>query len=82
MTLDWSISISDLFLIGGGILAFLKIFLSVRDTLTSHDEGLRTLKQEVGTVDPPSGLKGDVKHVKREQQEHREWLIRAGLDKS
>ena len=80
-TFDWTISLSDVFLLGGGILAFGKIFLAVRDTLTSHDEGLRALKQDVGASDPPSGLKGDVKHIRREQQEHREWLIRGGLDK-
>ena len=74
MTFDWTINLSDVFLVGGGILAFLKVFLSMRD---AHVE----LTRVVGREDPPTGLVGDVKHIRIEQQEHREWLIRAGLDK-
>ena len=74
MTFDWTINLGEVLLVGGGIVAFLKVFLSMRD---SHVEVVRVLGKE----EPPSGVVGDVKHIRIEQQEHREWLIRAGLDK-
>jgi hypothetical protein len=71
---DWTVSISDVVLFGGGIIAFLKIGLAVRDTM-------RDVVRAVGSEDPPSGLLGDVYHIKTEQQQHREWLIRGGFDR-
>lgn len=74
MQLDWTIHLSDLLVLGAGVLAFFKVFVTIRDSL-------RDLTSAVGKTDPPSGLLGDVHHIEREQQQHREWLIRAGLDK-
>jgi len=70
---DNTIHLSDLLIFGGGVLAFFKVFLSLRDEM-------RDLRKAVGGVDPPEGLVGDVHHLKRESRQHREWLIRAGID--
>ena len=73
MTFDWTVSISDVAIFGGGACAFVRVWLTVRDAL-------RDLAHAVGSADPPTGLIGDVTQMKIEQQAHREWLIRAGLD--
>lgn len=69
---DFTISVSDLVLFGGGVFAFLKVLLLVRD-------GLRDLARSVGTTNPPSGLLGDMLEVKGDIRQQREWLIRAGV---
>lgn len=74
MTFDYSIHLSDLLLVGGGILAFLKVFLSLRDLI-------RDLDRRVGTEVPRSGLTGDVRALQGESKQHREWFIRSGMDK-
>jgi hypothetical protein len=74
MTFDPTINISDLILFAGGILAFVRVWLTVRD-------GMRALTEAVGEKGPPpTGLMGDVHHLRRETRTHRDWLIRAGLD--
>lgn len=74
MNFDWTIHASDLIVFSGGIIAFVTTFLRVRDAL-------RDLTKAVGTPGPPpTGLMGDVHHIKSEQREHRDWLVRAGLD--
>lgn len=74
MTVDWTIHASDVGLLGSGLVAFVVMFLKIRDVL-------RDVIRSVGTADPPTGLIGDVKHLAKEQQLHREWLIRWGLDR-
>ena len=74
MTIDWTINISDVAILGAGIIAFVKVSMSLRDTL-------RDVVRRIGTEEPPSGLLGDVHHIKKEQQQHREWLIRGGMDR-
>lgn len=73
MTFDWTISVSDVLLFGGGVFAFVRVFMTVRDSL-------RDLSTAVGHAEPPSGLIGDVRAIQAEQQQQREWLIRGGLD--
>lgn len=76
LTIDWTIHLSDLIVFGGGIIAFVTIFLRLRDAM-------RDLTKAVGSEGPPPiGLIGDVHHLKREQRQHREWLIRAGIDQA
>lgn len=70
---DTTIHLSDLIIFGGGIIAFLKVFLSVRD-------GLRDIARTVGSDDPPSGLVGRMQGAEHRLSEHHEWLIRVGID--
>jgi hypothetical protein len=74
MQIDWTVNVSDVVIVGGGLFAFIKVFLALRDSM-------RDVANAVGKKDPPSGLLGDVYHLSEEQRQHREWLIRAGLDK-
>lgn len=71
---DWTVHVSDLLVFGGGLWAFFKVFLTVRDAL-------KELTAAVGQKMPPTGLVGEVEHIKLEQQDHRDWLIAAGLDR-
>lgn len=66
--MDWTISFSDVVLFGGGILTFLKIFLSMRDMI-------RDLTTVVGKDNPPSGLVGEIRTVRTQQSLHHEWLV-------
>lgn len=65
---DTTIHLSDVIVMGGGIVAFITTFLSIRDAI-------RDLKNAVGTKDPPVGLLGDVEDLKEESRQHRDWLI-------
>jgi hypothetical protein len=69
---DWTISFSDILIFGGGLIAFLKTFVTVRDSL-------RDLLFAVGKEHPPSGILGDLHHVKRELRRHRDWLVANGF---
>lgn len=74
MNFDTTINLSDLLVIGGGVIAFLKIWLKVRDVL-------RDVQLVLGSIGPPpSGLVGEVHAMRRELGTHREWMIRAGID--
>lgn len=74
MNIDWTIHVSDVALFLGMLLAFLKMFVSTRDTM-------RDLVKAVGQAEPPSGLVGDVREVTKQVNDHHEWLIRYGLDR-
>ena len=65
---NYQISVSDLILIGGGILAFMKVFISTRDV----QRDLATIVRE---------LRDDVDRIDRRQDKHHEWLIANGLDR-
>lgn len=72
---DWTINITTLLLVGTALAAFFKGFLSVRDSL-------RDLIAAVGVKEPqPTGIMGELHHIKIEQQHHRDWLIAAGMDR-
>ena len=72
---DATIHLSDLIAYGGLLALVWKIFLSFRDDL-------RDLKRDLGgDGPPPTGLIGDVRILEKRGQEHREWLIAAGLDR-
>ena len=72
--IDSTIHLSDLVVFGGGLIAFVSIFIRMRDAM-------RDLTRAVGSPGPPpTGLIGDLHHVKREQRTHRDWLVRGGLD--
>jgi hypothetical protein len=64
---DYQIHLSDLILIGSGIVAFLKIFIWNRDIL-------RELTAET------KDLRLDVNRIETRQDVHHEWLIGNGLD--
>lgn len=68
MQFDWTINISDIFVMFGGAVSFIWAMIAVRDAL-------RDLRRAVGEKDPPYGLLGDVEIMKAESQRHREWLI-------
>lgn len=63
-----TISLDTILLVGGGIIAFAKIFLSIRDLLRDHSADIKMMK-------------GDIFHLKQESGSHRDWLIAAGLDR-
>lgn len=72
---DWTLNITTLLIVAGALVTFFKGFISVRDAL-------RDLTKVVGQETPqPTGLLGDIFHMKIEQQQHRDWLIGAGLDR-
>jgi hypothetical protein len=66
-SIDTQVHLSDLIVGVGGIIAFLKVFLSDRD-----------LKRDL--VSAVGDLKKDVGQLQTGQNAHHEWLIRAGLD--
>jgi hypothetical protein len=74
VSFDWTVHVSDVMLFGAGIWAFITMFVSLRDAI-------RDLSVNVGKKHPREGLLGDVEHMKEEIQEHRDWLIAAGLDR-
>lgn len=74
ITMDWTIQFSDLLLIGGGVFAFIKMFLMLRDTL-------RDLVRMVGTDQPRTGLIGKMGDIQDQVNDHHTWLVRAGLDR-
>ena len=78
LSLDWTFNVGDLLTTGimflGGIYAFIKTFVQMRDVL-------RDLLRTVGTEEPPTGLVGDVHEIKLEQRLHRDWLVAAGIDR-
>ena len=47
MNFDWSISLSDLALVGGGIFAFFKVYLGMRDTLRDLTAALKGVRGQV-----------------------------------
>ena len=74
ITFDPTISLSDLIIFGGGVIAFARTYIVMRDAL-------RDLKSAVGTIDLPRGLAGEVHQLNRTTSQHHEWLVRAGLDR-
>lgn len=45
---------------------------------TMRDE-LLTMKRDLGETMPPSGVLGDIGHIKQELRRHRDWLIDQGI---
>lgn len=64
MSFDWSISVSDVIMIGGLLFGLVK----ARDAF-------RDLAKSVGTEHPPTGLVGDVKGLKQQTRQHHDWLL-------
>ena len=73
IAIDTTIRLDMLTVFGGGVVAFFKMFLMFRDHM-------RETSATLGKLDPPSGVLGDVAHLKITMLEHREWMVRAGLD--
>jgi len=71
--IDWTVSVSDILILGGGLVAFVKMFLSLRDSL-------RDISRAIGQKEPPDGLIGDVQGLKRESRQHRDRLIEMGAE--
>lgn len=68
MHFDGTIHLSDLIVFGGGVIAFIKVFISVQNVL-------QKMQLTLGTRNPREGMLGDVEHLKDTTQEHHEWLI-------
>jgi hypothetical protein len=64
VTFDWSISISDIVMVGGLLYGLIK----ARDAF-------RDLAQLVGTRHPPAGLVGDVARLDQQVKRHHGWLL-------
>jgi hypothetical protein len=73
-SLDWTLHVSDVVMFLGGLIAFLRIFMTTRDSL-------RDMTKAIGTYEPPMGLVGDVREVRAQVYKHHEWLIRDGVDR-
>lgn len=67
VTFDWTINLGQLLTVGGGILAFLKVFLGMQKLLDNHELRLKTVE-------------GEFKIVEVDVKKHDTWLVRAGLD--
>ncbi len=65
---DTTVHLSDVVMVGGGLVAFVTMFVQLRDAI-------RDLKNAVGTKDPAMGLLGDMEDVKTEQRMIRDWVI-------
>jgi hypothetical protein len=68
MGIDWTVNASDVAIFVGGVVAFLKTFLSLRD-------GMRDMSAKIGSKDPPEGLLGEVHYLSTEVRDHRDQLI-------
>jgi hypothetical protein len=67
---DATIHLSDILIFGGGLLAFVKMFISFRDIVI-------LLKREIGTKEPREGIKGDIVELQETAHQHDRWLIEA-----
>jgi hypothetical protein len=65
---DYSISLSDILIFMGGLIAFLKVSVGVRDSM-------RDMARQIGSKDPPDGLLGDVQGLKYEARKRRDGEI-------
>lgn len=70
---DAQVHLSDIVLFGSGIYAYVKMLIIARDII-------RDMRRDIGTKNPREGLLGDVEGLKDHAADHRDWLIRAGLD--
>ncbi len=68
---DWSINITTIIAILGAFIAAFRVGLKVRDTMR---DGLKDVTEAVG------GLRYDVEYLKEQTEQHKTWLVRAGLD--
>lgn len=76
--IDYTLRLSDFLMI------FLTLFLAPSlwrggKALFAMRDSIKDLTRAMGTNDPPSGVLGDVAHLKREARRHRDWLIEAGI---
>lgn len=75
MTIDWTIDVGTMLVMGGGILSFLWAAITVRDSL-------RDMRSAIGTNEPRTGILGaladhdsKIVDLSRATHRHREWLI-------
>lgn len=74
MTFDWTINVGNVTAIGAVLIACGKLYIQQRDEQ-------RDIRRIVGKEDPPTGLVRKSLDLESKQAEHREWLLRAGLDR-
>lgn len=72
---DTSVHLSDLVLFGGGILAFLRVWLSMRDTLRDHTRDIARIDSTVKDLDQTLDEQG------RLIQQHESMLGRLGFNR-
>lgn len=83
-SVDWSLNLTNLLLAVLTVMVvpvgrmIVKGAWSLIATIRELEGTLRSLQQVVGTVEPPSGMLGDISGLKRETRRHRDWLIASG----
>lgn len=75
MILDTTVRVSDLFLLGGGIVSFLAMYTKFIRVLDAQNEFNRMVLHMLGSAKDDCGVFGDLKALKKESQRHRNWLI-------
>lgn len=68
VSFDWTINLGQLLTIGGGIMAFIKVFVDTNNILRDHSREITELKESSENHE----------HAIRA---HDRWLVRAGLDR-
>ena len=74
-TFDWTIHVSDVVVFVAGLIAFVRVFMTIRDTM-------RDVSLKIGTKAPPDGLLGDVVGLQHETRKHRDRLIALEVETS
>lgn len=74
-TIDTSINLSDILLVGGGIVSFFVMYGRFVKLYHEQGEFNRVISKVVGSEEHKTGLVGDVTELKKESNRHRGWLI-------
>lgn len=75
MTLDWTFRISDLLVLGGGILSFVWMAIHVRDSIRDLTQAVGSRKTNDGLWGVVTDLKRDHSQLREEVTSHREWIL-------
>jgi hypothetical protein len=82
LQIDQTIHLSDVALVGGGLWAFVKMFIGQRDINRQQAVTNSQIMRILGEREPRSarrGILGDIDELKERQGDHHEWLIRKGF---
>lgn len=75
MTFDTTIRLSDLFLIGGGLVSFVVMYSKFVTAYAEQGEFNRLVLRMLGSKTPPDGMLGDIDVLKRDAVKLRNWQI-------
>lgn len=83
LDVDWTIRIDIVALFGAWLLVAGKAALWLRDSIRDMQARFGEIKKQIGSEDPPpgTGLHGKLTRVEHAVDQHRDWLVRAGLDR-